>query len=648
MKRLLVMVLALSMVISVICSPSVFALNEKEVTLFETDFENDTVGSAPAALAPYGNAIADNATVYAEADGNKYADTLGKGINKRFRMLFNEAVSSGVVVAEFDLNTTGGAVALGMVYKNSNTTYHKWPFYVTGESKDYTVKGFTAIGGNPPSEEVANKTVTFTKDGSSDNLTFKVNQWQHYKVIFDFDNQTVTAYIDNEKSSTIGGYEYFGKTNDAIAGLAFYCSANDTETYKPSNKFDNIKVYTGYGNYLVDVDYDDGNIGTSYISSGVNATDKYLSFNKVQGNVARYMFGEINSTNADELYVEFDVKTGFGGMGLSLWDKSETSYGSPNKFVFSAGTKNSTPARGIGVYKVANTSHPASSGKTIYTDASGNEMALSENTWQHVKVKIDLKNKQSSITVDGKTSTPVDVSYLENISIKGITVKWSLALNPTSFGNLTDAQKEAFIDNIKVYTVSDGVSSSLASGGNKIKLTFKDTVDSTSVNNIALYKADGTKVDTALPSVSDDKKTVTITSDSLTDGTKYFVLLNGVKYEDGYAVCEIRKEFTYQTGAFTVAIDDFTPSAYTPGTKIDVNYNFTVTDFSEKNVDLIIAAYNGGELTEVQITPATVNKTENKAASLTLTKDCDEITAFVWENTKLIPLAKNVTKQNKR
>ncbi|MDY5626221.1 MAG: hypothetical protein SPF92_01290, partial [Clostridia bacterium] len=141
---------------------------------------------------------------------------------------------------------------------------------------------------------------------------------------------------------------------------------------------------------------------------------------------------------------------------------------------------------------------------------------------------------------------------------------------------------------------------------------------------------------------------VTITSDSLTDGTKYFVLLNGVKYEDGYAVCETRKEFTYQTGAFTVAIDDFTPPAYTQGTKIDVNYNFTVTDFSEKNVDLIIAAYNGGELTEVQITPATVNKTENKAASLTLTKDCDEITAFVWENTKLIPLAKNVTKQNKR
>ena len=39
-----------------------------------------------------------------------------------------------------------------------------------------------------------------------------------------------------------------------------------------------------------------------------------------------------------------------------------------------------------------------------------------------------------------------------------------------------------------------GVSSSLVNGGNKIKLTFKDTVDSTSINNIALYKADGTEV----------------------------------------------------------------------------------------------------------------------------------------------------------
>lgn len=554
MKKLLTAVLVLSMVLGLCFVPSVSAASTvKEITLFETDFENDTVESAPKALSPYGgDAIADNATVYAEADGNKYADTLGKGAKKRFRMLFDEAVSSGTVVAEFDLNTTGGAVALGMVYKNSNTIYQKWPFYVTGESKDYAVKGFTATGGNPPSEEVANKTVTFTKDGSSDNLTFKVNQWQHYKVIFDFDNQTVTAYIDNEKSSTIGGYEYFGKTNDAIAGLAFYCSENDTETYKPSNKFDNIKVYTGYGNYLVDVDYDDGNIGTSHISLGVNATDKYLSFNKVQGNVARYMFGEINSTNADELYVEFDVKTGFGGMGLSLWDKSETSYGSPNKFVFSAGTKNSTPARGIGVYKAASTSHPASSGKTIYTDASGNKMALSENTWQHVKVKIDLKNKQSSITIDGKASTPVDVSYLGNISINGITFKWSLGLNATAFGNLTDEQKEAYIDNLKVYTIADKV--------------------------------------------------------------------------------------------YNVGIEDFTP-AYTAGTTVTVNYDFTVTDLSSKNVELIVASYNGGELCEVNIEKIeNVNASGTKTAALTLTKDCDEIRAFAWENGTLVPLAQHVTK----
>ena len=664
MKRLLVMVLALSMVISVICSPSVFALNEKEVTLFETDFENEAVGAGAKVLNGINTISSETAgnVVQGTSEGNstKYFDTKG-GANQRFRMWFNRPVSSGTIVAEFDLNAGAGNAALGLVYDDSVTTYSKWPLFLTHQGVNCEIRGYLQTGGNPPTDLSATEgaQASFTKSADGTSLTFKPNTWQHYKVKINLDEGKLTAYVDGVESATVSGYEYF-KTSP-IGGLAFYM--NKSAALDDSTMFDNIKIYKEYGTYLIEKDFEDGNVGATNASANIDVVDntleysdikaangssKYLSFGAVQTSAVRYMFADsvsISKNEAEKLYVEFDVRTGFGGMGLAILDTSDTTYTSYNKYIFSEGTKFSSPSRAAGVYAATGGSHPKSGGKTIYTESgTTTKMALAADKWEHVKVEIDLKQNKSAITLDGTVSNPVSVAYLDNININGIAFMWNLALSTTDFGKLTDAQKEAFIDNIKVYTVSDGVSSSLANGGNKIKLTFKDTVDSTSVNNIALYKADGTKVDTALPSVSDDKKTVTITSDSLTDGTKYFVLLNGVKYEDGYAVCETRKEFTYQTGAFTVAIDDFTPPAYTRGTKIDVNYNFTVTDFSEKNVDLIIAAYNGGELTEVQITPATVNKTENKTASLTLTKDCDEITAFVWENTKLIPLSKNVTK----
>ncbi|MCI5970508.1 MAG: Ig-like domain-containing protein, partial [Oscillospiraceae bacterium] len=656
-----VMVLALSMVISVICAPSVFALNEKEVTLFETDFENEAVGAGAKVLNGINTISSETAgnVVQGTSEGNstKYFDTKG-GANQRFRMWFNQPVSSGTIVAEFDLNAGVGKAALGLVYDDSVETYKKWPFFLSQGSSSYEIRGYLKAEGNPPTDLSATEgaQASFTKSADGTSLTFKPNTWQHYKVKINLDEGKLTAYVDGVESATVSGYEYF-KTSP-IGGLAFYM--NKAATLDDSTMFDNIKIYKEYGTYLIEKDFEDGKVGTTKASATVTVNDnslvyedkdfkytngskKYLSFG-TSGDMVRYMF---NSISKGKMYVEFDVRTGFGGIGMGVFTKDDTNFGDYHKAVFSSGTKNSTPARGLKAYTTIGAKiHPSgNAGSETYIKgyrASGAtvDMALAENKWQHAKLEIDMDNARTRLTIDDTQSEYITgFTYLSDII--GIGFKWSpFGISTTA----TDAQKEAFIDNIKVYTVSDGVSSSLASGGNKIKLTFKDTVDSTSVNNIALYKADGTKVDTALPSVSDDKKTVTITSDSLTDGTKYFVLLNGVKYEDGYAVCETRKEFTHQTGAFTVAIDNFTPSAYTQGTKIDVNYNFTVTDFSEKNVDLIIAAYNGGELTEVQITPATVNKTENKAASLTLTKDCDEITAFVWENTKLIPLAKNVTK----
>ncbi|UKI35856.1 MAG: hypothetical protein L6V93_17670 [Clostridiales bacterium] len=154
-------------------------------------------------------------------------------------------------------------------------------------------------------------------------------------------------------------------------------------------------------------------------------------------------------------------------------------------------------------------------------------MALAVNTWQHVKVNIDLKNKQSSITVDGKASTPVDVAYLDNININGITFKWNLSLSTTTtpWTGFTGNEKDAFIDNLKVYTIADKV--------------------------------------------------------------------------------------------YNVGIEDFTP-AYTAGTKIDVNYDFTVTDFFHpKTLSLSLrrtTAVNFAKLTLKKIENVNASGTKNRSA----------------------------------
>ena len=559
MKKLLTAVLVLSMVLGLCFVPSVSAATLKEITLFETDFENDTVGEGAKALKGFsGDSSSEKAGIVEQGtaeSGNetKYFDTYGKA-NQRFRMIFDEAVSSGKFVAEFDLNAGLGSAALGILYSGDLNTYAKWPVFLSNSSMNNEIRGYSEAGAGTPPADIEGKTVTFTKASDGENLTFTANKWQHYRVELDIDNGSVVVYIDGVKSAVMTGYKYF--KSSPIGGLAFYMkkTANSTD----HTMFDNIKVYKEYGNYYLYKDYEDGEIGTSHVSKGVKITDGYLDFNETQSNVVRYMFDTINSGNADNLYVEFDVRTGYGGMGLTVWDIADKNYGSTNKFVFSEGTGMSAVKYGVGVYKSTNTGHPGISGKTLYTDASGNNMALAVNTWQHVKVNIDLKNKQSSITVDGKASTPVEVAYLDNININGITFKWNLSLSTTTtpWTGFTGNEKDAFIDNLKVYTIADKV--------------------------------------------------------------------------------------------YNVGIEDFTP-AYTAGTTVTVNYDFTVTDLSSKDVELIVASYNGGELCEVNIEKIeNVNASGTKTAALTLTKDCDEIRAFAWENGTLVPLAEHVSKTNNK
>lgn len=674
MKKVLTMVLVLSMVLTLAC-PAAFAKWEKEVTLFETDFENETVGAAPKTVLG-GNLRVPSPTQHGkiyENNGNKYLDTKG-GTYQRFRTWFNEDVSSGTIVVEFDLNPGIGQVALGMLYSgnpNAVTTYEKWPLFLTNQSKSYVINGYTSLAKNDagaavaPPADIAGKTVTFKKLANNDNLTFKEDTWQHYIVKLDIDNSAVTAYVDGVESATVTGYDYF-KTQ-SIGGLGFYVNRTTAQA-DLSAMFDNIKIYkeNSYGNFLIYEDFnktptsDQKITDVTTLVAAANAVvavnpasavsvngsrtanvSNYLEFTNSTNSLARFGFPDVS---AGKLYVEFDIKTSFGGIGMTVLDKNDTGkvY---DKFVFSSGTKYSSPARGLKAYTKQYVSglktHPSGNPGTedyIKGYTSGNSvLALAAGAWQHIKIEIDIDNNRTKINLDGKDSEYLNgFEYLTDIA--GIGFKW------TASG---EGDKDAYIDNVRVYTASDGKSiTNLISGGNMAKLTFADTLDESTIGNIKLFAQDGTAV-AANETLSSDKKIVTLSADSLVDGGKYFALLNGVKYADGRAVCETRKEFTYKVGSFSIAIDENYIAKYAKNEKISVDYTVNATDFSKESIDLIVAAYKDGSLTDIQIVslPAGTQSIEGKrTVELTLTEDCDTISAFAWEGDSLVPCCANIAK----
>ena len=661
MKKLLAAVLALTMALGIIFVPGALAVSEKEVMLFETDFESETAGSAPVTVKGMGGDSAANAALVCrdETTGNQYINTAGMS-QKRFRMLFNEAVSDGVVVAEFDLNASkAGNTALGMIYEGSLTTYAKWPLYVTNESREYAINGHLATNGLPPAD-LTGKTANFKKAADNTPLTYTAGKWQHYKVVFDFDKSSVTAYVDNVKSETISGYEYFGGKNTAVAGLAFYINKPAANT--DSTMFDNIKIYKQYATYLKDIDFEDGNDGADARNNDpekniykvtvidcpdtAGRTSKVVSFNNDDARL-RY---NLNRTIKNEPFcIEFDVRAGYGGLGISLLNESDDTkvY---NKFVFSSGTYYSSPSYGLKAYTAYGAGmnkHPKGNpgdesqikGYTKY--GTETQMVLSGGNvskWNHIKLYVDPANSRTRVFLDGTASNYIEgFTYLKDAEIRQVCFQARPSLTPTE-------EKKAYIDNLKVYTISDGIAvTNLLSGSKQVKLTFKDTLDESTINNISLYTLGAVKLEGAVCTLSDDKTSVTVSHGNLEENGSYFVLLDGVKYADGNKVWQTRKDFTYTEGKVEVTIGDFEPS-YTAGSEITVNYTFGVEGIASKNVELIVASYNDGSLSDVKVIPTAVNASGDASAKLTLNKNCTEIRAFAWEEGSLIPLVQKKIK----
>ena len=105
---------------------------------------------------------------------------------------------------------------------------------------------------------------------------------------------------------------------------------------------------------ILNIDFEDGNIGVLTAKDGAAIADldaadgsHCLSIDKVNG-VARIMFASdgAQALTGGRYNFEFDVRVGWGGLGMSLFRIGDN-YGDYGKGIFSSGTQYSSPARGL-------------------------------------------------------------------------------------------------------------------------------------------------------------------------------------------------------------------------------------------------------------------------------------------------------------
>ena len=323
---------------------------------------------------------------------------------------------------------------------------------------------------------------------------------------------------------------------------------------------------------ILNRDFEDGSVSGINKSATVSIADgkaedggKCLSFGTVN-DVARFMFSADKSVvvSSGTLCVEFDVKEGFGGIGMGVFTSSDTNYGNYSKAPFSSGTRNSTPARGLKAYTTPGAKqHPAgNAGSEAYIKgyrASGasSDMAITANKWQHVLLEIDFDNACTYLTLDDvKSEAVTGFTYLSDIV--GIGFKWA----PSGISvDASDDLKEALIDNLRVYMAPPKVSkvgiiktngkenadlTKVSPKTNTIRVAFSEAMNADSVSGaVSLYDVTNAQnVDLSLSDTSEDGKIFNFAVDGLAENTGYKVTVGACESESGLFTEEYEMSFS--------------------------------------------------------------------------------------------------------
>ena len=323
---------------------------------------------------------------------------------------------------------------------------------------------------------------------------------------------------------------------------------------------------------ILNRDFEDGSVSGINKSAAVSIVDgqtedggKCLFFG-ASGDIARFMFPKDTVVSGGTLCVEFDIKEGFGGIGMGVFTSADTNYGNYQKSPLSSGTRNSTPPRGLKAYIAPGAKqHPnGNAGSESYikgyrAKGADKDLAIEANKWQHVLLELDLDNACSYLTLDGVKSEAVEgFTYLSDIV--GIGFKWSPA---GMAADASDSLKEAYIDNLRVYMAPPKVSgikiirnngranedlTKVSPKTNAVEIAFSEKMISDSVSGaVLLYNVtEGKDVGISLAEFSADGKTFVFGIDDgfLSENTDYKITVGECEAESGLFTAEFELEFS--------------------------------------------------------------------------------------------------------
>ena len=645
----LIKVLALSLCLAMVMSSvNVWAINEIHDTmvLFDDNFEDYTVGTAASSIKDSTGTSASTATVakVAAADENHNSKSLELLSGAKLGAVFTGGLtaSSGKLIVEFDANLANGNVWLSLLYSGGLGTRAKW-FFGTDTSVMRTATNNVTI----PS---SSNTVSF-KDEAGNDKSFRINEWDHYKIVIDIDRNCVSVTNGSGASAEISGYSYI--QNQSLAGIGIYNAS-------PGSRFiDNLNVTcdNGYTAYIFS-DNMDGHIVGSAIdtpwtcgaqstfvvdtkaykkSDAINTYNTYTTTVPVDGdntvmgisnkNFVKSMFEKPVTDGI--IYIEADIQDGHGGGGIGIIYEGENTAGYKYPYWIRSGYMNMVAQTGTNEFS----NYQTSDGKTI-------SRAICQ--WFHIKLTINASTGEVTAEMsNGGASVPQTLAYIggTNPAIGGIMI-----YNNRADASLRPGDQTMYVDNFKVYRKTDGNAiNSIETGKNKLLLRFKDSINAASMTAANISITSGVDEMTVENVTLLDSKTALVEFGSdLTVGKKYQIsFADSVKYADGYTFAKKEYEFTASERDFSVTVD-VSDAKYSTGETAKAVMNVTATDLDQRNINMIIAAYKSGKLTDVNIRSVSITSgdygvLEPFELTMELNSDADKIKAFAWSD-MLVPL----------
>lgn len=271
-----------------------------------------------------------------------------------------------------------------------------------------------------------------------------------------------------------------------------------------------------------------------------------------------------------------------------------------------------------------------------YSSYNDGYMTFSNEQLFHLKLIIDAKTGECSVMIGDKLSKTIDIPYL------GTDTEGNAAIGGITFMNRQGsetASNPAYVDNVKISYDPDGsVVSNIFTGGGKIIASYREDVtveNELTASDVVLKSYDGTALTVASASKAEDGSLILRTSDTMTDGSVYYLSIPAL--EDEYPITQT--SFTYTDEEFTANVE-ITDEKYTQGETAKAACKINTTEFTAKKVILYLAAYKDNRMTDVTMKEIDISENAfgeiTDTAELGLTEDADCIRAFIW-NVNQVP-----------